>query len=580
MGKFPCIQKGISKKNQTKIVLDIFIIALFLLISYFVIHSKYNYTIGDAGTYAFKTRVLFEKHEINLKDGMALSLGQIVLGYIFSIIFGFSLKTLHISAYFAAFLVMISFYLLLLQFKIDHYLALIGSLTIFINPMTLKFIDWYLTEPFFLFFFLGAINLYVVGIKSTKALYLYLGALLATISIFTRQFGISLPLALITLLFIARKQLKQHFLHILLAGIIPILCAIIFPIMNSSLFSDIAAEHYTKRILFMKGPINPFNIIIIFFRDALYTFHYSVMYCLPLLLIILFAASIKKEYFNRLFLAKPLALAGSFTFMSLGTLIIFFKYHKLMPYLPNIFSIGHIKKIFGINILDAQIASILLTIFTVIGGTIILTKILEGIKWKKFKGLLLGKDKTEKEEVALYLIYITGLFYFILNTLTTLYYDRYIFPVAIFLIFFILLKCNWMVNFKKTALVVFLIIYSIFIFKVAKSRKSEEVLWDALNFLMEKGVKPIEICGGLGFGYYYNRSVKELYKNVKINRPINWYKFHPMANYFLSSKKKLEKHPGLELIYTRKRNSPFKMFQYKTYIFKRKPGYKKPIWSR
>ena len=536
--------------------------------------------MGDAGAYAFKTRVLFEKHELDFGTSAALSLGQLFLGYIFSVIFGFSLKTLHMSAYFAAFLVMISFYLLLLQFEIDHHLALIGSLTIFINPMTLKFIDWYLTEPFFLFFFLGAINLYIAGIKSAKAPYLYLGALFATISIFTRQFGISLPIALITLLFIARKQLKHHSLHIFLAGIIPLLSFVIFFIISSTI-QDVAAQHYGGRILFLKGPINPFNLIIILFRDVLFTLHYSVIYGLPLFLIILFAAFIKKDYFNRLFLTKPLVLAGSFTFMSIGTLIIYFKNHKLMPYIPNIFGIGHIKNIFGINILNAQIASILLTIFTTIGGTIILTKILEGINWKKFKELLLGKDKTEKVETALYLIYITGLFYFTMNYMTTLCYDRYIFPVAIFLIFFILLKCNWMVNLKKTALVVFLIIYSIFIFKLAKSRKPQEVLWDAGNLLMSKGVEPEEICGGCGFGLYYNNSaIREIYKSVKINRPINWHKFHPMANYFLSSKKKLERHPGLELIYTLRKDSPFKTFQYKTYIFKRKPGYKKPIWAQ
>jgi len=578
MGKVHNIQAGTSKKNRHKIFWDVFIIIVFLLFSYFLIHTKYNYVMGDEGTYAFKTRVLVEQHEINLKDAMALSLGQMFFGYIFSVIFGFSFKILHISAYFAAFLVMITFYLLLLQFEIDHHLALIGSLAIFINPMTLKLIDWYLTEPFFLFFFFLAIYLYITGIKSGKARYLYLGAIFATIAIFTRQFGIAAPLALIALLFIARKQLKQSFLHILISGMIPILSLAIFFIISSTI-RDSATQHYAGRILFFRGPFNPFNLISIILRDALYTLHYTVVYGLPIFLIILMGVSLNKDYFNRLFLTKPFLLAGSFIFISMGTIIIFLKNHTLMPYLSNIFSIGYITNIFGFNILDAKLASILLTIFTTIGGTIILTKILEALDWKGFKGLLFGRDKTEKKEIALYFIYITALFYFLINTMTTLIYDRYIFPLAILLIFFMLLKCDWIVSFKKTALVVFLIIYAIFIFHMAESRKSQEVFWDANDLLISKGVKPIEICAGLGFGYYYNHyAINELYKDVNMNRPINWHKFHPMANYFISSKKRLKSHPGLELIHTLKSESHFKVFENEVYIFKRKDGYKQPIW--
>jgi len=546
------------------------------MVSFSIIHSKYNFVIGDAGAYAYKTRLLFEKHELRMKDSLALSLGQVFLGYVFSHIFGFSLRTLHISSYFAVFLFMISFYLLLLQFGIDRFLALIGSFTIFINPISLKFIDWYMTEAFFLLYFFIAINLYAAGIKSEKAFYFYLGAIFATISVFTRQLGVVLSLALFGELLIERKQLKRHSLHIILAGIIPILSLAILYIFNRAT----AAQHYAGRVSFMKGQFNSLNLIFIPFRDLLFTLHYSVIYGLPLFLVILFVAFIKKDYFNRIFLNKPWALAGAFAFVSIGTLIMLFKNHRLMPYLPSIFSIGNITNIFEFNILDKKLASILLTILTTIGGTIILAKILEEIDWKWLKRLLFGDDKTERQDIAIYFIYLTGICYFILNMITTLIYDRYIFPVAIFLILFMLLKFDWIVNFKKTVLIVFLVIYSIFIFNLAKSRKNHEALWDAGELLISQGVKPEEICGGCGFGYYHNlQPIKEMYKNVKINRPINWHKFHPMANYFLSFKKQLKDHPGLNLIYTLKRSSHFGLFEKEVYIFKRKDGYKEPIWG-
>ena len=123
MEKSHYIRKGIVKKNQYKIIFDIFIIILFLLVSYFIINSKYNFEGGDAGAWAHITKQFVEKHELSLKKSQALGLGQMFFGYIFSIVFGYSLKTLHISSYFAAFLVMISFYLftqIVLEVLPDH----------------------------------------------------------------------------------------------------------------------------------------------------------------------------------------------------------------------------------------------------------------------------------------------------------------------------------------------------------------------------------------------------------------------------------------------------------------------------
>ncbi|MGA1865699.1 MAG: hypothetical protein ACMUHX_11630 [bacterium] len=393
-----------SKNSKKSIYIDILIISLFLLFSYLIIFSRYNFVIGDSGTYAFKTKLFYEKHQLDIKEQSAMALGQVFLGYIFTLIFGFSLRTLHISAYFAVFLCMIFFYILLLQLKIDRYLALISSLCLFITPITLPFIDWYMTEPYFLIYFFIAINLFVFGFRSGKSKYFYFGAIFSTIALFTRQFAISLSLALILLLIIERKRLKSNFIHILFSAIIPAFSLALFYLISPSVGNT--KQLYSSRILFMKRLLNPLFLTTTFLRDTLYTLHYSAFYALPLILILLIGAFIHKEYFVSLFRGKKYNLLISTLFISIGTLIIFFRYKKLMPYLPSIFGIGRITNFLGIKIMETKTASVLLTVFTTCGGIIILNTILEHINWHQFKCYLLGRDNGGEEKIAFHYIYL------------------------------------------------------------------------------------------------------------------------------------------------------------------------------
>ncbi|MGA1865777.1 MAG: hypothetical protein ACMUHX_12040 [bacterium] len=104
-----------------------------------------------------------------------------------------------------------------------------------------------------------------------------------------------------------------------------------------------------------------------------------------------------------------------------------------------------------------------------------------------------------------------------------------------------------------------------------------QLIWDATDMLIEKGVNTIEINAGTGFGFYYNfYSISELYKNVNISRQLNWHKFHPMANYFVLSSNK--EHPGLELVETLTKKAFWGKIKSEVYIFKRKSQFKEPIW--
>ena len=173
----------------------------------------------------------------------------------------------------------------MLQTGIERYLALIGSLSLFINPLALRIIDYYITEPFFLFYILIALNLYVAGLKSNKVSYFYLGSVFTTIAIFTRQPSIFLPIALIAFLMIKRQQLKNYFYHFLLSSVIPLIAAAAFYLLSNT------QGDYTIRVHHLKQMTNPLYFSITLLKDLLYSLHYSILYTLPLVMIILIVAA-------------------------------------------------------------------------------------------------------------------------------------------------------------------------------------------------------------------------------------------------------------------------------------------------
>ena len=179
-----------------------------------------------------------------------------------------------------------------------------------------------------------------------------------------------------------------------------------------------------------------------------------------------------------------------------------------------------------------------------------------------------------------FFIYGELFIYLVVSILIGLQYDRYVFPLAVLMIYIVVSQFAWIGKQKKTLTVVFIVIYSLFIFKLVSTNLTIDLQWEANHFLLHEGVPSHEVNGGLGFNHFYSFDyITDLYKNVKIRRPINWYKFHPSANFFVTGKRRLEnKHDGLILVKTFVKKRYFGFFSRECYIYKRKNNYSKPIW--
>jgi len=577
--------------------ISIIVIFLFIISSYFIISSDYNHVHADAGAFARHAEVLYEKNKIDVRGSASATIGQLLFSNILCHIFGFKLKILHISVYIINFLCLIALYFLFLELGLNRFLSLFGSLTLLVNPISLRLIDWYLTEPFFMFYLVLSLFFYIKALRSDKYRYFYIASGFCTFAILTRQHAISIPVSLLLICVIYRNKFNlTRFLHCFVSLMLPIISIGLFYLYNfSNPSGNIPTGFASANLTIIKNFLDPVFLFSRVYFDSLFFLHYTTLYLAPLFIIIIFSLVLNPRKINEVY-SNFRHFMISVLFVSIGTIILYIDKQK-MPYRPSIFSIGNLTKIFNFNVINAKIASSLLTIFTWIGAIIILIKLLDHFfphnvtlnylpkknnkkNKNKNKKNLNYHNKPNKLDLGESFFYLWGIIYIFVTIFIGLRYDRYIFPLSVLMIFIVLRHFSWIEKQKKMFLIIFIVFFFVFIYKVAARRFALDLEWEATYSLIHEGVPFHEIRSGLGFNhfksFYY---ITNLYKNVKIKRPINWYKFHPLANFFVTGKAGLEKrHLGLVLYKSFSGKRLFGLLQRNCHIYKRKEGHKEAIW--
>lgn len=584
------------------------VILLFILGCFIIINSNYHFAHGDAAAFAMYAKSFHETNRLNTKGAATALIGQLLFTRLFTLLFGYSLKTLHIAVYAANFLALIGMYLLLFELGLSPFLSLIGALGLYINPISIKLIDWYMSEPFFMCYFLFALFFFVKGLKRGYNTDLYLGGILGIFAILTRQHGISLAIAVILLCTLYRKKLKNNTLyHAIISASLPIVAISSYYLLlflGKRLSGAVPYGYAPENIAMIKDLLNPAHLFSRLYFDSLTFLHYSVLYVAPLFIIISLSLCINPErlkaFFSHLYI-----LIISFISLCIGTVYLYRIKGRLMPFKPSIFSIGNLTQVFRFHIIGQNKASCLLTIFTGCGAVVVLYMILihlffrDGMqntppqpnekvseKGKKRKrGQTATRTNPHKVQDKPFdpgstLMYIWGIIYILTTIIVGFRYDRYVFPLSIFTIYLILINFSFIERQKALIVLIFTLFFTVFIFNIAVFRLALEVQWEAGDVLIKEGIPPIRINAGLGFNNYYSfDNINDLYKGIRIQRPVNWQLFHPMADYFINHKKDLEKdYPGLELYKSLSKRRWFGIFDDTFYIYKRKQGYTKFIW--
>ncbi len=587
----------------------ILVILLFFILSYFIIGSDYNHVFGDAGCFAQHAKIFYETHKIDTKGAAPVLIGQILFSNIFLHIFGFSLKMLHISVYFANFLLILGMYLLLYQLGIDRFLAVIGALVLIINPIYIKMIDWFMSEPFFMFYLVLSLLFLIKGLKFEKYGYLYIGGIFGVFAILTRQHAISLSIGAILLCIVYRKRFKKKVLyHFLISSVLPIIAVGLYYLIifiQKKIQSGITYAYAPENIAMIKALLNPINLFSRLYIDSLYFLHYVALYTAPLFIVLFLSFILRPKRIMKMS-SRPYISVISILFISLGTVYLYTQKGLLMPYVASIFSIGTLTGIFGFSILSKANAGLLLTAFTTIGAIIVLMCMLEyfsprsysnapaldkkdkHVKTKKRLKKKSGHIKAENRnknapqvDLSEKFLYFWAIAYILVTILVGLRYDRYIFPLTVLIIFMILNHFPWLKEQKAPLVIILILVYSVFIYNIAIMRLSLDTEWDAAYHLMDQGISPGKLNVCLGFNNFYSFDyINDLYKDLKSNnRFLNWHLFHPLADYFFRGEPGLDRtKPGIEKYEVVSRQRWFGILKVKIYVYKRKEGFIKPIY--
>lgn len=552
--------------------LHVVVVALFLVGTYVLIDSSYEFATADAGTYALKTRLLVQQHTFDLGGQAALSIGQLLVGAMFALLFGFSLWSLTIAVYTTVGACLVLFYVVLREAGVDHRLALIGSLALFVNPIGLRFVDWYLTEPFFFLFLLAALAAYAIGFRRGTAVPVLAAGGFATILVVTRQFGIFLPLATIALLITRRRDLRRLAVPILVSAVLPLL------VLGSFYLLTTVKGDYWRQELHMHRMMEPATLVATLVSDAFVTLEYLTIYALPIYLLVL-VVSIGRRRLRDLVLQAPYALGLALAAVVGWTAFRYVTARQLMPYKASVFDINKLVGVWGFRLGDPWYVSLWLTIACVIGATLLLSRILVAAFGRFFMRAPHDvPDGPVPEQLVRSLLWWCAAFCFLVTSGTGLFYDRHIFPLAIFAIAFLVCSFPWIAPHRYAGMVLLLAVYAVFIYDIKRTRLGDEAIWRAANRVVASGVPPIEVNGGLGFNYYQSfHQIEAVYGGLP---PYNWHKHHPLATYFAFTNKSDGDVKGLELAGVETDQSRWPMFQSSVYVFRRTPGFSGPIFPQ
>ena len=155
-----------------------------------------EFALNDDWVYALAVRSILDAGRFALPSPASANvIAQAYWGALFCLPFGFSFTALRISTLVLGGIGVLALYLLLREFGSNRRIALLGALTIAVNPLYLGMAASFMTDVPLTSLFTVSLWLYVRGARRDDAVALGGAFVLAFAAIFIRQFALVLPLA-------------------------------------------------------------------------------------------------------------------------------------------------------------------------------------------------------------------------------------------------------------------------------------------------------------------------------------------------------------------------------------------------
>jgi|GEM_PF-3927602 len=313
--------KSLIKKRPYLVFVALWLILLALL------PWRGFYMLNDGYVYEWSVRHFFENHFLLHPLVSPTLLLQSFLG---SIIYHFSkspsLLRLMTSTFYL--IGVLFFYKYLSLFTKDTKLVLYLTLLLMFNPLSLYLGFTFMSDMYFLSFFIISIYYFSKHLEVFSRLNLYISSIFISFAFFTRQTALLVFISFLLVLIIKKTSLKDIFLFSFLPVISILSYMFFYP--KTLAYTD---QSILKTFQFLNDPLF-FKIVL---ERAIYTFYYIGFFVLPFT-ISYFLANIFPKKIKDIVTKDTIIFSSLFILFFLVSLFFYFKEVAVMFYIPNIIS--------------------------------------------------------------------------------------------------------------------------------------------------------------------------------------------------------------------------------------------------
>lgn len=479
-------------------------IIFFWVISLFIIDVKGNFPTNDDWSYSYSVKTFLETGKLELTGWVSMPIvSQVMWGYLFTLLFGFSFEILRISTIILSLLGLTAFYFLLKEITSSLYLTLIALLLVAFNPIYFLLSSSFMTDvPFFTFSIISVLFLFKF-LKSKRILYLITGIIFIVGASFIRQIGVLTLLAFAVSYSLYNKNSFASKIYLFLFVFFLVLLIAIFPSIVQTATNEPLINN-TRMIKFydaftLKNLLGLIPLIKNGFAALIYIGLFSFPFWINIFTIMSKRIVIRRVKYVSLIFTLASGITG---------LLIFF--NKILPLRPNvlyyyglgpatlrdvdILSLDHIDKI-------PHAVWILLTFIGVLGFLLIVSALIITVKNYNFQNL-------KKTDNSLLFIFLTATLYLIFISLAD-FYDRYLIfllPLILFLLLNFLNLAELSIKYSQRIVAVFSLLIMILFttYETQNYFSWNRCRWNAINYLITNLKIPTnKIDGGFEFNGWY-----------------------------------------------------------------------------
>lgn len=490
--------------DEKKYVFYLIFTSIFFI---FLVSPFYNFPLNDDAGYSHNVKTFLDSGKLEIGFGVtptATAIFHILYGSFFTKIFGFSYPVLRISVMLLGITGIVGMYLLLRSLNVDEKKSFLGALLLLLNPFYYNLSHTFMTDVPFITIMIFALFFYIEGFKRNNLPFLIAGNIFTLISFGVRQVGVFIFISFITYLLLYKIEIlfdskfdifeKSKRLTFLVISPSVLFYAILywFNTLQSNSFSTVQYFALGLRAHFLVSPLY-FGLILFPFA-ILYLLNWKILVDRKILiLIILFSLLIfiPLQYWEKNIRAEYkidgiTLVNGKGTFGTWGPA-------GGLPLYPNIITAVSLGPIFVEGKRDAMFPDYIWVLITILSVITIL-----------FLMVFFIKNIRNWTHNSIPFIYFAGLILLLFTVaLRTGVMDRYFLvfvPVLIALFMESIQKFKYVIPCMFAALLIFgawSIIYT------HDYMEANEAKWEGINYLLDEGIKPEEINGGMEFGDTY-----------------------------------------------------------------------------